>query len=45
MTSQETYKRECGVPFDQYFWRDGLHVTFPVQGGVAEEVAGLLRGL
>ena len=45
VTSQEMYKRECGVPFDQYFWRDGLHVTFPVHRGGAEEVAGLLRGV
>lgn len=45
VTSQEMYKRECGVPFDQYFWRDGLHVTFPVHRVVAEEVAELLRGV
>ena len=45
VTSQEMYKRECGVPFDQYFWRDGLHVTFPVHQVLAQELAGLLRGV
>lgn len=44
VTSQEMYERECGVPYDQYFWHDGLHVTFPVHRVVAEEVAAFLGG-
>lgn len=44
LASQEMYERECGLPYDQYFWRDGLHVTFPVHRVLAERVAGLLRG-
>lgn len=45
LESQEMYERECGVPYDQYFWRDGLHVTFPVHRVLAEGMAGLLRGV
>ena len=44
VTSQEMYERVCGVPYDQYFWRDGLHVTFPVHRVLAQEVAAFLGG-
>lgn len=44
LAGQDMYEKECGLPYDQYFWRDGLHVTFPVHQVLGEGVAGLLRG-
>ncbi|KAL9132735.1 MAG: hypothetical protein Q9175_006092, partial [Cornicularia normoerica] len=41
LASQETYEKECGLPYDQYFWRDGLHVTFPVHQVLAEKFGNL----
>ena len=33
----------CPVPYDQYFWRDGLHVTFTVHQAMAAQIAEGLR--
>ena len=38
------FEEECGLPINKYFWRDSLHVTFPVHDAVAARVAGMLRG-
>lgn len=27
---------KCGVPVNQYFWHDAIHVTYPVQEAMAK---------
>ena len=35
----------CAVPYEQYFWQDGLHPTFSVHQAMAAQIAvGLRRG-
>ncbi|EPE08721.1 hypothetical protein F503_04308 [Ophiostoma piceae UAMH 11346] len=40
--AQDTYKPECSVPVNQYFWLNSLHPTYPIHDVVAEQVAKTL---
>lgn len=41
--TKDTFYPICGVPVSQYFWRNSLHVSYPVHEAVAGEIVNLLN--
>ncbi|KXJ93536.1 hypothetical protein Micbo1qcDRAFT_223168 [Microdochium bolleyi] len=35
--AKDTFIAACGVPVNQYFWRDSIHPTYPIHQVVAEQ--------
>lgn len=40
---ENVFYPECGIPLNQYFWRNSLHVTYPVHNATAAEIVNLFN--